>query len=206
MALTLGGGPSQLSEGKFLLKGCVGCRGSPVMWDRECEIWGQKCDHLCSDLTRGRFFLDSTNSPTQQARLRRGAVCRGEGVGPAPSPGPPTNGIRFLPGAFHRPRRQVLHARRRLAAKEPEMTAARRFCAPPTVPEVRSPERSYLRGSKAAPTAAAGTGAAARTAAERLGAQLSSECVRPCWRGARAGERETHTMHGDQRHVPGRGR
>lgn len=96
MALTLGGSPSQLSEEKFLMKGCVGCSGLPVMWDRECEIWGQKCDHLCSDLTRGRFFLDSTKSPTQLASLRRGAVRRGDRVGPAPSPGPPTNGIRCL--------------------------------------------------------------------------------------------------------------
>lgn len=96
MALTLGGGPSQLSKGKFLLKGCVGRSGSPVMWDRECEVWGQKCDHLCSGLTRGRLFLDSRDSPTRLARLRRGRYARGDGVGPAPSPGPPTNGIRCL--------------------------------------------------------------------------------------------------------------
>lgn len=74
MALTLGGGPSQFSKGKFLLKGCVGCSGSPVMWDRECEVWGQKCDHLCSNLTLGELFLGSRDSPTQLARLRRGAV------------------------------------------------------------------------------------------------------------------------------------
>ena len=206
MALTLGGGPFQLSEGKFLLKGCVGCSGSPVMWDRKCEVWGQKCDHLCWDLTRGRFFLDSTNSPTQQARLRRGRYAAGMELARLPLLGPQRMVFVVLPGAFHRPRRKVLQARRRPAAKEPEMTAARRFCAPLTVPEVRSPEHSYLRGSKAAPIAAAGTGVAAKTAAGRLGAQLSSGCVRPCRRGARAGERETHTMHGDQRHVPGGGR
>lgn len=139
MALTLGGSPSQLSEEKFLLKGCVGCSGLPVMWDRECEIWGQKCDHLCSDLTRGRFFLDSTKSPTQLARLRRGRYAAGIELARLPLLGPQRMVFVVWPGAFHRPRGKVLQARRRPAAKAPEMTAARRFSAPPAVPEVPSP-------------------------------------------------------------------
>lgn len=131
MALTLGGGPPQLSEGKFLLKGGVGCSGSPVMWDRECEVWGQKCDQLCSLLTRGILFLDSSDSPTQLARLRRGRYTAGMELARLPLPGPQRMVFVVLPGAFHRPRGKVLQARRRRAAKAPEMTAARRFRAHP---------------------------------------------------------------------------
>lgn len=49
-----------------------------------------------------------------------------------------------LPGAFHRPRGKVLQARRRPAAKAPEMTVALRLRAPPAVPEVRSPAPGAL--------------------------------------------------------------
>lgn len=114
-------------------------QGSPVMWDRECNIWGQKCDHFCSNLTRGGFFLDSTNSPTQQTRLRRGRYTAGMELARLPLLGPQRMVFVVLPGAFHRPRGKVLQARRRPAAKAPGMTAARRFSAPPAVPEVRSP-------------------------------------------------------------------
>lgn len=40
--------------------------------------------------------MTGSNSPTQQAPFEEGAVRRPDGVGPAPSPGPPTNGIRCL--------------------------------------------------------------------------------------------------------------
>lgn len=178
------------------------------MWDRECEVWGQKCDHLRSALTRGGLFLDSRDSPTRLARLRRGRYAREDGVGPAPSPGPPTNGIRCLAGAFHRPRRKVLQARRRPAAKASGMTAARLFGARSAVPEARSPEcegplPARLGGgahssSRSRSSGGDSSGAPGRATFQRVCTSMPA--------GVRGPGSGAHAMHRDQGHGPGGGR
>lgn len=129
-----------------------------MKWDRECEAWGQKCGQLCSDLIRGTLFLDSSDSPTQLPVRGGGGTPDGIELARLPLLGPQGMVFVVLPGAFHKPRGKVLQARRRRAANLPEMTVEKRFRAHPAVPKTRSAvplEHSYLRGSEAAPTAAA---------------------------------------------------